>query len=92
MHKAARDLFVSAQTLQFTNGFIDFLAFIRIKLLNKGHSGGPGEGSWQEQVTPHKLSHPNMWAYLTQGLTLLGNLCGLSAVIKEVAAAITQVS
>ena len=66
--------------------------FKRINLLNKGYSGGPGEGSWQEQVTPHKLSHTNMWAYLTQGLTLLGNLCGLTAVMKEIAAATTQVS
>ncbi len=50
-----------------------------------------GNGSWQSDLTPHQLSHTNFWAYLTQGLTLLGNLCGLSAIIKEVSAAVTQV-
>lgn len=48
------------------------------------------DGSWQEQVTPHKLSHPNLWAYLTQGFTLLGNLCGVSAIIKDIASAAAQ--
>ena len=47
--------------------------------------------SWQDDLTPHKLSHANLWAYLTQGLTLLGNLCGLSAIIKDFAAALAQV-
>ena len=58
----------------------------------KGHGCASGEGSWQAELTPHKLSHTSIWGYLTQGLTLLGNLCGLSAVIKEVSAAINQVS
>ncbi len=58
----------------------------------KGHCRAAGEGSWQAELTPHKLSHTSIWGYLMQGLTLLGNLCGLSAVIKEVSAAINQVS
>ncbi len=58
----------------------------------QGHYCASGEGSWQAELTPHKLSHTSIWGYLTQGLTLLGNLCGLSAVIKEVSAAINQVS
>lgn len=49
-----------------------------------------GFDSWQAKLSPHKLSHTNFWAYLTQGLTLLGNLCGLAAIIKEVAAALSQ--
>ena len=42
-------------------------------------------------MTPHKLSHPNLSAYLTQGFTLLGNLCGVSAIIKDIASAVAQV-
>ena len=49
-----------------------------------------GDDSWQAELTPHKLSHSSLWAYLTQGLTLLGNLCGLAAIIKEVAAVLSQ--
>ena len=51
-----------------------------------------GDDSWQAELTPHKLSHTSLWAYLTQGLSLLGNLCGLAAIIKEVAAALSQAS
>ncbi|KAL0052476.1 hypothetical protein WJX82_002806 [Trebouxia sp. C0006] len=51
---------------------------------------GAGQGSWQAELTPHKLSHSSIWGYLAQGLTLLGNLCGVSAVIKEVSVAINQ--
>ena len=56
----------------------------------KGQVHATGDESWQAELTPHKLSHTSLWAYLTQGLTLLGNLCGLAAIIKEVAAALSQ--
>ena len=51
-----------------------------------------GGDSWQSELTMHTLSHSNVWAYLTQGLNLLGNLCGLAAIIKEVAVALSQAS
>ena len=32
-----------------------------------------------------------MWDFMTRGLTLLGNLCGVSALLKDVAEALRQV-
>ena len=55
------------------------------------HKVTAGNDSWRADLTPHKLSHSSIWAYLAQGLTLLGNLCGLSALIKDISTALQQV-
>ena len=67
-------------------------AFTSVSSTNPSMHGVAGDDSWQSELTPHKLSHTSLWAYLTQGLTFLGNLCGLAAIIREVGAGLSQVS
>lgn len=51
-----------------------------------------GATSWASELTQHKLTHTSIWDYTARGLTLLSNLCGLSALVKDVADALQQVA
>ena len=48
--------------------------------------------SWARDLTQHQLSHKSIWDFMTRGLTLLGNLCDVSALLKEMPEALHQVS
>lgn len=74
-------------------GVVDLLKALPVHLMACLLARQPqpaGNDSWQSELTSHKLSHTSLWAYLTQGLSLLGNLCGLAAIIKEVESALSQ--